>query len=217
MNILFPQKTFDVKTIKPDFCFEEAVLAAGIGRVAGIDEAGRGPLSGPVVAASVVLNMDNLPQGLNDSKKLTATNRRKLFHEIIKTCEVGVGVVSAREIDQINILQATFLAMKRASEELSNGADYWLIDGDKVPPALAGRAHAVVKGDARSLSIAAASIIAKVTRDRIMELADMRWPEYGFAKHAGYGTKAHVDAIDVHGPCPIHRMTFAPIANRVAA
>lgn len=213
MSIVFPQVAFDPKTVKPDFTFENAVLTSGLGRVAGIDEAGRGPLSGPVVAAAVVLDLDRLPNGLNDSKKLSAVKRRKLFHEIVKTCKVGVGVVSSREIDEINILQATFLAMKRASENLEDGANYWLIDGDKVPPALAGRAHAVVKGDARSLSIAAASIVAKVTRDQIMKLADMRWPEYGFAQHAGYGTKSHCEAIEAHGPCQIHRMTFAPLSG----
>jgi ribonuclease HII len=207
---------FDPKTVKPTFELEEAVLSMGWSRVAGIDEAGRGPLAGGVVAAAVVLDPDNIPAGLNDSKKLSAAKRRALFHEIIKTADVGVGVVSAREIDEINILQATFLAMTRAAEGLKQKAEFHLIDGDKKPPALFDTSVAVVKGDARSLSVAAASIIAKVTRDRIMELADQRWPGYGFSKHAGYGTKAHLDAIGILGPSPIHRMTFAPLKSAAA-
>ncbi|MNU31157.1 Ribonuclease HII [compost metagenome] len=202
---------FDPKTVKPSFELEQTVLSVGYSRVAGVDEAGRGPLAGGVVAAAVVLDPDNIPVGLNDSKKLSAAKRRALFHEIIKTADVGVGVVSAREIDEINILQATFLAMTRAAQGLKQKAEFHLIDGDKRPPALFDTSAAVVKGDARSLSVAAASIIAKVTRDRIMELADQRWPGYGFAKHSGYGTKAHLDAITALGPSPIHRMTFAPL------
>ncbi|NTF17158.1 ribonuclease HII [Agrobacterium rubi] len=206
---------FDPKTVTPSLELENIVLSMGYGRISGIDEAGRGPLCGPVVAASVVLDLDNIPAGLNDSKKLSAAKRRALFHEIVKVADVGVGIVSAREIDQINILQATFLAMTRAAGNLSHKAEFHLIDGDKRPPALFDSSAAVVKGDARSLSVAAASIIAKVTRDRIMELADMNWPGYGFAKHSGYGTKAHIDAIARLGPSPIHRMTFAPL--KVAA
>jgi ribonuclease HII len=207
---------FDPKTVKPSFELEDAVLSMGYSRVAGCDEAGRGPLSGPVVASCVVLDPDNIPAGLNDSKKLSAAKRRTLFHEIIKTADVGVGIVSAREIDEINILQATFLAMTRAAEGLRQKAEFHLIDGDKKPPALFDTSAAVVKGDARSLSVAAASIIAKVTRDRIMELADQRWPGYGFAKHSGYGTKVHLDAIAALGPTPIHRMSFAPLKGAAA-
>jgi Ribonuclease HII len=204
---------FDPKTLKPSYELEKAVSAMGWQRVGGIDEAGRGPLSGPVVAASVILDPRNIPSGLNDSKKLSAVKRRALFLEIVKTSQVGVGVVSAREIDEINILQATFLAMTRAVQALPEKADFYLIDGDKKPPALFDVSTAVVKGDARSLSVAAASIIAKVTRDRIMELADMRWPGYGFAKHSGYGTKDHIAAINLLGPSPIHRMSFAPLKS----
>lgn len=202
---------FDPKTVKPSLDLENAVLSVGYSRVAGIDEAGRGPLSGPVVAAAVVLDLDNIPNGLNDSKKLSAAKRRALFHEIIKVADVGVGIVSAKEIDRINILQATFLAMTRAAGNLKEPAEFHLIDGDKRPPDLFDVSAAVVKGDARSLSVAAASIIAKVTRDRIMELADMNWPGYGFAKHSGYGTQTHLDAIAALGPTPIHRMSFAPL------
>lgn len=211
MTITALDISFDPKTVKPSYHLEEAVLSMGWKRVAGVDEAGRGPLSGPVVAAAVVLDPENIPNGLNDSKKLTPAKRRALFHEIVRVADVGVGIVSAREIDKINILQATFLAMTRAAESLREQAEFHLIDGDKKPPALFDTAAAVVKGDARSLSVAAASIIAKVTRDRIMELADHRWPGYGFAKHSGYGTKAHLEAIAFLGPCPIHRMSFAPL------
>jgi ribonuclease HII len=207
---------FDPKTVKPSFDLEQIVLNMGYRRVAGIDEAGRGPLCGPCVASAVVLDPDNIPPGLNDSKKLTAAKRRALFHEIIRTADVGVGIVSAREIDEINILQATFLAMTRAAARLKQKAEFHLIDGDKKPPALFSTSAAVVKGDARSLSVAAASIIAKVTRDRIMEIADQRWPGYGFAQHSGYGTKAHLDAINALGPTPIHRMSFAPLKNASA-
>lgn len=207
---------FDPKAVKPSFEIEQSVLSVGYSRVAGIDEAGRGPLAGGVVASAVVLDPENIPVGLNDSKKLSAAKRRALFHEIIKTADVGVGIVSAREIDEINILQATFLAMTRAAQGLKQKAEFHLIDGDKRPPALSDNSAAVVKGDARSLSVAAASIIAKVMRDRIMELADQRWPGYGFAKHSGYGTKAHLDAIATLGPSPIHRMTFAPLKNMAA-
>lgn len=213
MNVLALNMPFDPKTVKPSLDLENAVLSVGYSRVAGIDEAGRGPLSGPVVSACVVLDLENIPQGLNDSKKLSAAKRRALFHEIIRTADVGVGIVSAKEIDRINILQATFLAMTRAAGNLKTAAEFHLIDGDKRPPALFDTSAAVVKGDARSLSVAAASIIAKVTRDRIMELADMNWPGYGFAKHAGYGTKAHLEAIASLGPTPIHRMSFAPLKS----
>lgn len=206
---------FDPKTVKPDFAIESE-LKGFYSRVAGVDEAGRGPLAGMVVAAAVVLDPNKIPDGLNDSKKLSAAKRRALFHEIKRVADVGVGIVSAREIDEINILQATFLAMTRAADGLKEKAEFHLIDGDKKPPALFDRSVAVVKGDARSLSIAAASIIAKVTRDRIMELAEMRWPGYGFAKHSGYGTKAHIEAINELGPCLIHRMTFAPLRQEAA-
>ncbi len=215
MNIPALDIPFDPKTVKPTFELEKLVISMGY-RVAGVDEAGRGPLAGGVVSAAVVLDPDNIPAGLNDSKKLSAAKRRALFHEIIKTADVGVGIVSAREIDEINILQATFLAMTRAANSLKQKAEFHLIDGDKKPPALSDTSAAVVKGDARSLSVAAASIIAKVTRDRIMELADQRWPGYGFAKHSGYGTKAHLEVIENLGPTPIHRMSFAPLKSIAA-
>lgn len=204
---------FDPKTVKPSFELENIASSAGYNRIAGIDEAGRGPLSGPCVAAAVILDPARIPAGLNDSKKLSAAKRRALFHEIIKTADVGVGIVSAREIDRINILQATFRAMERAAANLKNPAEFHLIDGDKKPPGLFDVSAAIVKGDARSLSVAAASIIAKVMRDRIMELADMNWPGYGFAKHSGYGTAAHLEAIAALGPTPIHRMSFAPLKS----
>lgn len=215
--IVLPNIPYDAKTVRPGLDFERFVADKGFGRVAGIDEAGRGPLAGPVIAAAVILYEDDVPEGLNDSKKLSDVRRRKLFHEIVRRAEVGVGIVSSAEIDRINILQATFLAMTRAAQALETPADFHLVDGDKVPPALRGRAASLVKGDARALSIAAASIVAKVTRDRVMELADLRWPGYGFAKHSGYGAPAHLEAISRLGPSPIHRMTFAPLKNLPAA
>ena len=198
---------------KPDFRFESLAANKGFERVCGVDEAGVGPLAGPVVAVACVLNPERIPKGLNDSKKLSAGRRAELFVEISEVADVGVGIVSAQDIDRINILQATYRAMTLAVENLPGGADFVLVDGNRLPPALVGRSHAIVKGDARSLSIAAASIVAKVTRDRIMELADQMWPAYGFARHAGYGTKMHLEAIASTGACPIHRMTFAPLKS----
>ena len=201
------------KNSKPTFEMEAALRNAGHGRIAGIDEAGRGCLAGPVVAATVVLDPARIPDGLNDSKKLSEVRRRKLFHEIVRVADVGVGIASASEIDRINILQATFIAMTRSAAALKAPADFHLIDGDRMPTGLAGRALPVIKGDALCLSIAAASIVAKVTRDRIMEIAGMAWPHYGFEKHAGYGTQAHVDSVRANGPCGLHRMTFAPLKH----
>lgn len=211
--LVLPDIPYDVKTVRPSLDFEMAVTRSGFTRVAGIDEAGAGPLAGPVIAAAVILDPHDVPDGLNDSKKLTDARRRALFHQIVRRAEVGVGIVSSAEIDRINILQATFLAMTRAAKALEVPAEFHLIDGNRIPPPLKDNSASLVKGDARALSIAAASIVAKVTRDRVMELADMRWPGYGFAKHAGYGAPAHLEAIRKLGPCPIHRMTFAPLKN----
>jgi ribonuclease HII len=158
----------------------------------------------------VILNPGDIPEGMNDSKKLSDARLRTLYHQIVRRAEVGVGIVSSAEIDRVNILQATFMAMTRAAEALESPAEFHIVDGNALPPALKGRAAPLVKGDARSLSIAAASIVAKVVRDRIMELADMRWPGYGFADHVGYGAPAHYAAIETLGPCPIHRMSFKP-------
>lgn len=190
----------------PDFAFELASLQP----VCGIDEAGRGPLAGPVVASAVILDPMRFPDGLDDSKALTAKRREQLFDVIMQCAEVGIGQASVEEIDSVNILGATKLAMQRAYAALATQPAAALIDGNQ-PPVLPCRVQAIVKGDSKSLSIAAASIIAKVTRDRMMAELGAVFPMYGFERHAGYGTAAHLAALDVHGPCPHHRMSFAPV------
>lgn len=180
------------------------------GIICGVDEAGRGPLAGPVVAAAVVLDRAAIPAGIHDSKKTNKKKRELLFDKIMQTAKVGIGHANVAEIDTFNILGATKIAMQRAVEALELGVDVALIDGNQ-PPALPCKVLTVVKGDSKSLSIAAASIIAKVTRDRMMKDLDARYPVYGFAQHAGYGTKAHMEAIDAHGVCPVHRSSFAPV------
>ncbi|WP_297406803.1 ribonuclease HII [uncultured Akkermansia sp.] len=199
----------------PDMSFEMEARASGFLCVAGVDEAGRGPLAGPVVAGAVILLVlaEDLA-GLNDSKQLTAAKRERLFLALLE-CEqavCSVGVASVEEIDRFNILRATHLAMARAVEGLALRADFCLVDGLPVK-GLPVPHRAIVKGDGRSLSIAAASVLAKVTRDRMMTEADASYPQYGFAKHKGYGTKAHMEALRRHGPCPLHRRSFAPVSQ----
>ena len=184
--------------------------AAG-GMVAGIDEAGRGPWAGPVVAAAVVLDAANLPAGIDDSKKLTRAKREHLFDHIHACARVGIGQASVDEIDELNILAATMLAMRRAVEGLPVRPELALIDGNKVPPDLPCPGRAVVKGDGISLSIAAASIIAKVSRDRLMGELDALHPGYGWAKNAGYGTAEHQAGLAHLGVTPHHRTSYAPI------
>lgn len=179
--------------------------------VCGVDEVGRGPWAGPVMAAAVILNPLNIPAGLNDSKKLTASRRETLFAEIMASATVSIGAASVQEIDRINILQATFLAMKRAVDGLAVRPQLALIDGNKIPPKLPCPAQAIVKGDARSLSIAAASIIAKVTRDRLMCDLSATFPGYGWETNMGYGTKAHQAGLARLGVTPHHRVSFKPI------
>ena len=194
----------------PDFAHEARLRARGFELVAGVDEVGRGPLAGPVVAAAVILDPDHLPDGLNDSKKLTAYVRERLFTEIMRHAHVAIASSPAARIDVINIRQATFEAMAGAVNGLAVRADFALIDGRDVPP-LPCPAEALIGGDRRSLSIAAASIIAKVTRDRMMTLLAQTYPDYGFEKHMGYGTVKHLEALALHGPTPLHRMSFAPL------
>ena len=196
----------------PDFAHEARLRARGFELVAGVDEVGRGPLAGPVVAAAVILDPDHLPDGLNDSKKLTASVRERLFSEIMRHAHVAIASIPAARIDVINIRQATFEAMAGAVNGLAVRADFALIDGRDVPP-LPCPAEALIGGDRRSLSIAAASIIAKVTRDRMMTLLAQTYPDYGFEKHMGYGTAKHLKALDLHGPTPLHRMSFAPLKH----
>lgn len=188
--------------------FENEKYNQGYKVICGVDEAGRGPLAGPVYAAAVVLKKGQTIEGVNDSKKLSEKKRELLFDKIIAECEeYSIGTASEKEIDEINILQATFLAMKRAVEGLSVKPDCALVDGNQVPP-LECDVETVVKGDSKSESIAAASILAKVSRDRYMLEMAKKYPQYGFEKHKGYGTKLHYEMIEKYGICDIHRKTF---------
>lgn len=188
--------------------YENEALASGYDIVCGVDEAGRGPLAGPVYAAAVVLKKGQTIEGVNDSKKLSERKREELFDKIVSECSAfSVGTASEREIDEINILQATFLAMKRAVNSLSIKPDIALVDGNQTPP-LDCAVKTVIKGDAKSESIAAASIIAKVSRDRYMKEMAAKYPEYQFEKHKGYGTKLHYEMIEKYGTCEIHRKSF---------
>jgi len=195
--------------------FDDAFYAAGIRRLCGVDEAGRGPLAGPVVAAAVILDTHKYIAGLNDSKKLSGTKRETLYEEIRqKAAGYGIGAASVEEIERLNILQATFLAMQRALNALPLKPEYILVDGRDFPlfadartrQALSGQA--VVKGDGKSQNIAAASILAKVYRDRLMIEESKRYPQYGFEKHKGYGTARHRAVLREIGPCAIHRRSF---------
>jgi len=196
----------------PDFSIE----LSRRGVIVGVDEAGRGPWAGPVVAGAAILNPDTLPDdlvaSLDDSKKLKAEKREALLARLQDTDAIlGVGIATAQEIDDINILQATMRAMGRAVDNLGIIPDFALIDGNRVPEGLPCAAQAVVKGDGKSLSIAAASIVAKVTRDRMMAELDRTYPGYGWTANAGYGTKAHQEGLNTLGVTPEHRKSFAPI------
>ena len=197
--------------IIPDFSHEAQVLARGALRVAGVDEVGRGPLAGPVTACAVRLEPGHIPPGLRDSKMLTAAKREALFDEIMAMAEVSVAHASVEEIDELNILRASHLAMERAVAGLQ--ADHALIDGNLIPRGLGCAATAIVKGDAKCLSIAAASIVAKVTRDRIMVDLAQQHPGYGWEANAGYPTKAHLEALQILGATPWHRRSFKPVHN----
>ena len=197
----------------PDFSFEVAASARGFARVVGVDEVGRGPLAGPVMAAAVRLDPAHIPHGLNDSKKLSAHRREAVFDEIITLAEVSVGEASVAEIDELNILRASHLAMCRAIAALPAAPGLALIDGNLLPRDLSCTGKAVVKGDALSLSIGAASIIAKVTRDRIMVDLAQQFPGYGWERNMGYPSKAHREALQTLGVTPYHRRSFAPVHN----
>jgi ribonuclease HII len=194
----------------PGFAREDAWAARGLVRIAGVDEAGRGPIAGPVVAAAVVLDRTCVPYGLDDSKKLTPESRAALHDQILATAEVGIGIADVARIDTDNILAAAMWAMVRAVAGLARPPDLALIDGNRLPrlPVLA---EALVGGDATSASIAAASIVAKVTRDRLMDGLARDFPTYGFERHRGYATAAHLAALRSAGPCPQHRRSFAPV------
>jgi ribonuclease HII len=197
--------------IIPDFSHETEVLARGARIVVGVDEVGRGPLAGPVTACAVRLDPDRIPGGLRDSKMLNAARREALFDEIMAVAEVSVAHASVQEIDTLNILRASHLAMERAVGGLR--ADHALIDGNLVPRGMGCSATAIVRGDACCLSIAAASIVAKVTRDRIMVDLAQQHPGYGWEANAGYPTKAHLDALQILGVTPWHRRSFKPVYN----
>lgn len=189
--------------------YEEQAQIEGFQYICGVDEAGRGPFAGPVCAAAVILPFGAVIDGLNDSKKLSESKRETVFTMIQEQAVAYAAVmVDERIIDEINILQATYRAMTAAVRELSVPADFAYIDGNQIPPALTIPSRAVVRGDAIIPSVAAASIIAKVTRDRFMREMDKQYPVYGFAKHKGYGTKTHIQALLTYGACPIHRKTF---------
>jgi ribonuclease HII len=200
----------------PHFDFERAAFARGFPCVAGVDEAGRGPWAGPVVAAAVILSPDTLPSGVNDSKKLTPEKREELYDVILRVAEVGVGIADVSVIDRDNILQATYAAMIQAVAALKRVPLLALIDGNRAPR-LACLTETIIEGDGQCLSIAAASIVAKVTRDRMMIDLDRQCPGYGFAQHKGYGTPEHQAALDRLGPSAHHRRSFEPIRILLSA
>jgi ribonuclease HII len=198
---------------KPDYSFETALLAKGFTRIAGVDEVGRGPLAGPVTAAAVVLNPARLPDGLKDSKVLSAKRRDGLRQSIMDSADVSIAHASVEEIDSLNILRASHLAMERAIAGLPYPPDHVLIDGNLIPRGLSLPAQAIVKGDALSLSIAAASIVAKIARDAIMWDLAQQFPGYGWETNAGYPSKCHRLALQNLGVTPHHRRSFKPVHN----
>ena len=215
----------------PTFAFEEAARESGYRIVIGVDEAGRGPLAGPVVAAAARYRSDSLifpletdrhVRLIRDSKTLSEQQREDAYRWIVERFETDVGIVDAETIDRVNILQATFLALQQAIDEVlkkcvregeSVGSVHILVDGNCTLPHVAYSQQTIVRGDAQVVSIAAASIVAKVTRDRLMRDFENTYPKYGFAQHKGYGTAKHLEALRQHGPCPIHRRSFAPVAK----
>jgi ribonuclease HII len=196
--------------------YEQELYTQNIQYIAGVDEVGRGPLAGPVVAASVILPRDAYIPGLNDSKKLSESKREELYEQIISCAvSIGIGIVSAEETDQLNIYQATKKAMMEAVKQLNPQPDYLFIDAMELPLSIPQRS--IVKGDANSISIAASSIIAKVTRDRMMKELGKQYPEYGFEKHMGYGTEYHLEAIRRYGVTAEHRKSFSPVRQAIEA
>lgn len=193
----------------PDYEFEKAAVNSGFSCICGVDEAGRGPLAGPVCAAAVILPEGAVIEGLDDSKKLTEKKRERLY-DVIKETAVAYSVAygTLEEIETVNILEATYLAMNRAIEGLNVKPDFALIDGNRAPRGIKIPCETIVKGDSKSMSVAAASVLAKVTRDRLMLEYDKKYPEYNFKKHKGYGTKEHTELIKQYGPCEIHRLSF---------
>ena len=197
----------------PTYQYERKLQSKGYSTIAGVDEVGRGPIAGPVYAAAVILNPNHIPVGLNDSKKLSARKRNLISEEIMKHADVSIASASEREIEEINILRASHLAMMRAIEGLKTNPNHILIDGNLIPRDLTIPATAIIKGDARSVSIAAASIVAKISRDLIMCDLGQQFPGYGWDKNAGYPTLQHLNALQDLGVTPHHRRTFKPVYN----
>lgn len=201
----------------PDYCIERRLLDQGVWPIAGVDEVGRGPLAGPVAAAAVILDPAELPEGVNDSKALRKLAREAAFERIMTSAQaVSVAFVTPAEIDAVNIRQATRTAMRRAIEGLALVPAYALIDGND-PPQICCPCRAIIGGDAKSLSIAAASVVAKVMRDAMMRRAATHFPDYGFDTNAGYGAPRHLKALREFGPTPLHRLSFAPVRAAVRA
>lgn len=194
--------------------YERRAKRKGAKLVAGVDEVGRGPLAGPVVCAAVIFDRGRIPDGLDDSKRLTANERERLFELILARGIVSVAVASRARIDRMNILRASLWAMSRAIAGLARCPDHVLVDGNMHPPNLPCPSETIVGGDGISVSIAAASIIAKVTRDRLMANVGRAFPDYGFESHMGYSTPGHFEALRAHGPCPHHRRSFAPVREQ---
>ncbi len=219
-----PQDTRAAGSAEPPVCacdllfFERSAHAAGAARVAGLDEAGRGPLAGPVVAAAVVFPEGLLIPGVTDSKQLTESRRELLYRLIISgAVAYGIGIVDERTIDEVNIREASIIAMERALDGIFPAPDHLLIDGNFTLPRITISQRPIIKGDCLSHSVAAASILAKVTRDRIMRELHELFPRYNFQKHKGYGTKEHMDLLRLHGPCDAHRKSFQPVAEMLRA
>ncbi len=199
--------------LNPDYSFEGAAHMRGHSLVAGVDEVGRGPLAGPVTAAAVVLDPAHIPKGLNDSKKLSAKRRQALHDELLLCADVSIAHASVEEIDELNILRASHLAMERAVAGLKQRPDHLLIDGNMIPRGLSGSCEAIVKGDSRSVSISAASIVAKICRDYVMWDLAQHYPGYGWETNAGYPSKSHKSALEKLGVTPHHRRSFKPVHN----
>lgn len=197
----------------PDYSFERAAIARGLPIVAGVDEVGRGPLAGPVTAAAVILDPERIPEGLDDSKKLSAKKRQALHDALLACADVSIAHATVEEIDALNILRASHLAMERAVAGLRQKPDHLLIDGNQIPKGLTGSMETIVKGDGRSVSIAAASIVAKICRDYVMWDLAQHYPGYGWETNAGYPSKSHRLALENLGVTPHHRRSFKPVHN----
>jgi ribonuclease HII len=195
------------------FAFDNDIRAEGFITIAGVDEAGRGPLAGPVVAAAVILGEKSTIHGLDDSKKLTPKQRESIFWEVVaQAVSIGIGIIDSQEIDSLNILNATKKAMNMAIDDLSVKPDLLIIDAVALDGCTIDQ-RSIIKGDAKSASIAAASVIAKYFRDWMMKHYHTIYPDYGFDRHKGYGTRSHIEKITQHGPCPIHRLSFSPVSS----